>query len=303
MAIAARPYWRGQLRLALVSCPIRLIPATTGADKVRFHKLNRDTGNRLRQQMVDEETGEVVERDETVMGYEFDKGRYVTVEKDEIDALKIESSETIDIERVVAASAVDCLYLDTPYIVEPDGKTGLDVFATIREAIGRKEVVGIGRAVMARRERAVAVQARGKGMLISTLRDPDEVRNPDEIFDDIKDVKINAEYLSMAEMLIERMTGKFDLSMFEDRYQEALRTLVEARMKGKKIVTAAEPERPSNVVDLFDALKASLEGKGGGAAKSAPQRAPARRKPASQAKGATKAKPAKASKPRQRKRA
>ncbi|MGE0746061.1 MAG: Ku protein [Rhodospirillales bacterium] len=295
--MAARPYWRGQLRLALVSCPIRLIPATTGADKVRFHKLSRDTGNRLRQQMVDEETGEVVERDETVMGYEFDKGRYVTVEKEEIDALKIESSETIDIERVVAASAVDCLYLDTPYIVEPDGKTGLDVFATIREAIGRKDVVGIGRAVMARRERAVAVQARGKGMIISTLRDPDEVRNPDEIFDDIKDVKINGEYLSMAEMLIERMTGKFDLSMFEDRYQEALRTLVEARMKGKKTVVAAEPERPTNVVNLFDALKASLEGKGGGDKKAPERRAAARRKPSSQAKGK------KAAKPRQRKRA
>jgi Ku protein len=265
--MAARPTWRGHLRLALVACPIRLLPATTGADKIRFHKLNRETGNRLRMQMIDSETGDVVPSEETVMGYEFDKGRYVTVEKDEIDRLKIDSSEIINIERVVPADEVDPLYWDKPYIVEPDGKTGMDIFATIRDALDEREVVGIGRAVMSRRERPVVVQARGKGLMITTLLDPDEVRKPEEYFDKIPDVKVDKQNLQMAELLIGKMEGPFDLSLFKDRYEAALEELVEAKMKGQKPVVAEEPERPTNVVNLFDALKASLEGTGAGGAK------------------------------------
>jgi len=257
--MASRPSWRGQLRLALVSCPIRLTPAITWKDKIRFHKMNRETGNRLRQQMIDEQTEEAVSADDTIMGYEFEKGSYVTVEKEEIDELKIESSETVKIEKVVPTADVDWLYWDTPYMVEPDGKTGLDIFATIRDALGDKDVVGIGRMVMSRRERSVLIQPRGKGMMIVMLRDPDEVRIPEEVFDDIKDVKVDKEALSMAETLLERMEGKFDLSMFEDRYQDALKDLVESKMKGQKPIRTQEPDRPSNVVNLFDALKASLD--------------------------------------------
>jgi Ku protein len=275
--MASRPSWRGQLRLALVSCPIRLSPAITWKDKIRFHKINRETGNRLRQQMIDEETEEPVSSEDTIMGYEFEKGNYVTVEKDEIDELKIESSETIKIERVVPTADVDWLYWDTPYMVEPDGKTGLDIFATIRDALGDKDVVGIGRMVMSRRERSVLIQPRGKGMMIVMLRDPDEVKIPEEVFDDIKDVKVDKEALSMAETLLERMEGKFDLSMFEDRYQDALRNLVESKMKGQKPIKAEEPERPSNVVNLFDALKASLDkGDRGGGKSSSKRSQPAR---------------------------
>lgn len=310
--MAARPTWRGHLRLALVACPIRLLPATTGAERIRFHKLNRETKNRLRMQMVDAETGDVVSSDETVMGYEFEKGRYVTVEKEEIDRLKIESSEIINIERVVPASDVDPLYWDKPYIVEPDGKTGLDIFATIREALSDKNVVGLGRAVMSRRERPVMVQPRGKGMMISTLLDPDEVRKPEEFFDSIPDVKVDKQNLQLAELLIEKMEGKFDLSMFEDRYQEALEHLVEAKMKGQKPVAAEEPERPTNVVNLFDALKASLEGKGG--EKSSASAKPTRksevrksdggeRKSSEHKTGETKATERKAIRPKRRKRA
>jgi Ku protein len=257
--MAARPTWRGQLRLALVSCPIRLTPATTYKDKIHFHRINRETGNRLRQRMVDEETEEIVTSDEMVMGYEYEKGQYVTVEKEEIDELKIESSEVIMIERVVPASKVDWLYWDSPYMVEPDGKSGVDIFATIREALGSADMVGIGRMVMSRRERPVMVQARGKGMMIVTLKDPDEVRKPEELFDDIKDVKVDKEALSMAQTLLKRMEGDFDLSMFEDRYQTALQQLVEAKMKGVEPVISEKRERPSNVVNLFDALKASLD--------------------------------------------
>jgi DNA end-binding protein Ku len=273
--MATRPIWRGQLRLALVSCPVRLTPATTSSEHIRFHKLNRKTGNRLRQQMVDSETGKVVDRDETIMGFEYEKGRYVTVEPEEIDALKIESSEIINIERIVATDAVDWLYWDAPYIVEPDGKTGLDIFATIREALKAKEVMGIGRLVMARRERPVLVQPRGKGMILATLRDASEVRVPEEIFDDIKDVKVDKQNLSLAETLIGKMEDKFDLSLFDDRYQEALHKLVDAKMKGKKVVAEPPAERPSNVINLFDALKASLAGgkeSGGGKAHAAPKR-------------------------------
>lgn len=253
--------------MALVSCPIRLIPATTSRERVRFHKLNRETGNRLRQLMIDSETGEPVAGEDTVMGYEFEKNRYVTVEKDEIANLKFEGSETLEIERVVASSAVDWLYWDTPYLVEPDGKTGLDIFATIREALDAKGMAGIGRTVLARRERPVLIVPRGKGLTMVTLRDPDEVRVPETVFDDIPEVKIEKQNLSMAETLIEKMQGDFDLSMFEDRYQKKLEELVEAKIKGEEPVVAEEPRQSANVVNLFDALKASLENRGAPAPK------------------------------------
>lgn len=261
----ARPFWRGQLRLALVTCPINLTPATTERDKIRFHKLNRETGNRLRMQMIDSETEKVVDRDQTVMGYEFEKGKYVTVEPEEIEKLKIESSDVIDIERVVPADEIDWLFWEKPYIMEPDArgkgaKSTVDIFATIREALKQKDVVGLGHAVIGRRERPVMIQARGKGMMLTTLRDPDEIRKPEEAFDEIGDVKVDKENLQMAETLIERLTGKFDMDMFEDRYQEALHKLVTAKQKGKKIVFAEEPERESNVVDITEALRASLKG-------------------------------------------
>jgi Ku protein len=263
----ARPFWRGQLRLALVTCPINLTPATTERDKIRFHKLNRDTGNRLRMQMIDSETQDVVDRENTVMGYEFEKGKYVTVEPEEIDKLKIESSDVIDIERVVPMEQIDWLFWDKPYLMEPDArgkgaKSTVDIFATIREALKEKKVAGLGHAVIGRRERPVMIVSRGKGMMLMTLRDPDEIRKPEEAFDDIDDVKVDKDNLQMAETLIERLTGKFDMDMFEDRYQEALHKLVTAKQKGKKIVYAEEPERESNVVDITEALRASLKGMG-----------------------------------------
>ena len=261
----ARPFWRGQLKLALVTCPISLMPATTERDKVRFHKLNRDTRNRLRMQMIDSETQDVVDRDDTVMGYEFQKGKYVTVENEELDKLKIESSDVINIERVVPIEEVDWLYWEKPYLMEPDARgkgarSTVDIFATIREALKGKNVVGLGHAVIARRERPVMIQPRGKGMMLTTLRDPDEIRRPEDAFDDIDTVRVNKDNLHMAETLIDRLTGKFDRDMFEDRYQDALRKLVTAKQKGKKIVFAEEPERESNVVDITEALKASLRG-------------------------------------------
>jgi DNA end-binding protein Ku len=287
----ARPFWRGQLRLALVTCPISLTPATTERDKIRFHKLNRETGNRLRMQMIDSETQDVVDRDETVMGYEFEKGKYVTVEPEELDKLKIESSDVIDIERVVPIEEVDWLYWEKPYLLEPDArgkgaKSTVDIFATIRDALKVKKVAGLGHAVIGRRERPVMIQPRGRGMMLVTLRDPDEIRKPEEAFDDIDDVKVDKDNLHMAETLIERISGKFDRDLFEDRYQEALHKLVTAKQKGKKIVFAEEPERESNVVDITEALKASLRGisKGEGA-RAAPKRRPAARSKSTRKRG------------------
>jgi len=256
----ARSVWQGHLRLALVSCPVRLTPGTTEAERIRLNKLNRETGNRLRQQMIDPETGEAVSGDEIVMGYQYEKGHYVTVEREELQELQIDSSQTLDIERFVEAGEVDWMYWDTPYIVEPDGKTGIDIFVTIREAMRRKKVTAIGRAVIGRRERAVLIQPCGKGMMLSTLRDADEVRIPKLFFQDIKDIEIDKEYLSMAEQLIDRMRGPFDPSLFEDRYQEALRTLVESKLKGERRTAPKETTQTTNVVNLFDALRASLAG-------------------------------------------
>jgi DNA end-binding protein Ku len=204
----------------------------------------------------------------------------VTVENEELEKLKIESSDVIDIERVVPVEEVDWLYWEKPYLVEPDArgkgsKSAVDIFATIREALAQKDVVGLGHAVIGRRERPVMIQPRGKGMLLTTLRDPDEVRQPEKAFDEIGNVKVDKDNLTMAEALIERLTGKFDRDLFEDRYQEALHKLVAAKQKGRKFVYAEEPERESNVVDITSALKASLKGMG-----KAANASPARRKKA-----------------------
>jgi DNA end-binding protein Ku len=259
-----RAYWRGYLKLALVTCPIGLIPATTDRDTIHFHKLNRETGNRLRMQMIDAKTEDVVERDDTVMGYEFSKGKYITVEDEELDRLKIESSDIIGIEKVVPIDEVDWLYWEKPYIVEPDtrgkgAKGTLEVFTTIREALERKKMVGLGRAVIGRRERPVMVRPRGKGMMLLTLRDPDEIRKPEKAFDTIRATKIDKDNLAMAEALIKRLEGRLDEDLFEDRYQDALHKLVAAKRKGKEIVYPEEVEKPSNVVDITAALKASLK--------------------------------------------
>lgn len=271
--MSARPSWSGHLRLSLVSCPVKLFPGTSSSDRVAFHTLSRKTHNRLRQQMFDPETGEVVDRPGQISGYEFEKGRYVLFEKDEIEALRIESTQTIDIERFVARSDIDELYWDTPYFMAPDGPLAQEAFAVIREAIRHKDVVGIGRVVLSSRERPVALQPRGKGMLVTRLRSAEEVRKPNEIFADIPDVDINEEMVSIAEQIIDRKFGPFDPAMFADRYQAALHDLVQAKLHGDKPVQPNVTE-PGKVVNLFEALKKSLDETGGGSGRKA--KAPSR---------------------------
>ncbi|HEX3883268.1 MAG TPA: Ku protein [Stellaceae bacterium] len=250
-----RASWNGFLRLSLVSCPVYLSPAVTEAAHIRLHQLNPKTGNRVRQMLVDDETGDKVERADIVKGYEYDRHQYVTISDDELAALKIESSQTIDLDSFVERESIDPLFLDTPYYVYPDGKIAIETFRVIGEAMEHKGRVGIGHIVMANRERTVMIEPRGGGMVMRLLRGADEVRRPE--FGD-RDADADPDMVSVAETIIERRAGEFDPSEFHDRYQEALHALVESKAQGKPIAKRKGAEPPPKVVDLMDALKRSL---------------------------------------------
>jgi DNA end-binding protein Ku len=250
-----RASWSGFLRLSLVSCPVSLVPATTEAKRVRFNQLNSKTGNRVQQQLIDSKTGEIVDRDEIVKGYEYDRGRYVTIDDDELKALQIESSKIIDLDRFVDREEVDPVYLDTPYYVYPDGELAAQTFRVIGEAMVRKNKVGLGRVTISSRERPVLVEPRDNGLLMSTIRSSDEVR-PAEFGPQAKG-EIDADMVAIAESIIERRSGAFDPADFRDRYQDALRELVAEKTKGQ-VVTPREVAEPPKVINLMDALKRSL---------------------------------------------
>lgn len=275
--MAPRPYWKGYLRLSLVSCPVALYPATTEREKVRFNQLNRNTGNRIRYQKVDADTGDEVESDDIIKGYEVSKGQYVEITDDELEAAEIESNRTIDIERFVPRSEIDDLYNVRPYYIAPDGDVGFEAFVTIREAIAATKMVAIGRLVLTTREHMIAIEPRGKGMMGTLLRYPYEVRDPAEFFDNIPDLKIDKEMLDLARHIVETKRGHFKPDAFEDRYENALKDIIKRKAKGEKI--EAQPrERPSNVVNLMDALRRSVEAEGGRTSRSS---APSRRTPKS----------------------
>jgi DNA end-binding protein Ku len=250
-----RASWNGFLRLSLVSCPIYLAPAVTEAAHIRLHQLNPKTGNRLRQQLVDEETGDKVERADVVKGYEYDRHQYVVIPDEEIAALKIESSQTVDLDRFVARGAIDPLFLDTPYYVYPDGKIAVETFRVIGAAMEHQDRVGIGRIVMANRERTVMIEPRGGGMLMRLLRGADEVRRPE--FGEAGG-KPEPDMVAVAETIIERRVGEFEPEEFHDRYQDAMRALVESKVAGKPMARGKGAEAPPKVIDLMEALKRSL---------------------------------------------
>jgi DNA end-binding protein Ku len=250
-----RASWNGFLRLSLVSCPVSLVPATTEAKRVRFNQLNSKTGNRVQQQLIDSKTGDVVDRDQIVKGYEYDRGRYVTVTDDELKALQIESSKIIDLDRFADHDEVDPVYLDKPYYVYPDGQLAADTFRVISEAMEHKNKVGLGRVTMSSREHLVLVEPRGGGLLMTTVRSADEVR-PAE-FGPLPKSEIDADMVGIAETIIERRSGAFDPETFRDRYQDALRELVAEKTKGQ-VVAPREVAEPPKVINLMDALKRSL---------------------------------------------
>jgi DNA end-binding protein Ku len=281
--MAYRPTWQGHLKLSLVTCPVALFTATNSAGDVHFNLINPKTNNRIKMITTDPDTGPI-ERSELVKGYEVAKGEYILLTNDEINSVKLESTKTIDIERFVAEGEIDRLYWDNPYFLAPDGKMAQEAFGVIRTAMEKSGQIALGRVVIGTRERIVALEPRGRGILAYTIRSDAEVRNPDEIFDSISAAKPDAAMISIAETIIEQKEGPFDPSQFVDRYEEALQALIEDKKKGREPAKVAEPDA-TNVVDLMSALRASLAGKeqstakpaAKGIRKAAPARAKARK--------------------------
>jgi DNA end-binding protein Ku len=267
--MAPRAYWKGYLRLSLVSCPIALFPATSERGKIRFHQINKKTGHRIKYKKVDADTDREVEPDDIVRGYEASKGHYIELEPEELEAAAIESTRTIDIEQFVPRQEIDELYLGNPYYIVPDGEVGEQAFAVIREAIKQKGMVALGRVVFTSREHIIAIEPRGKGMMGLTLRYPYEVRNEEDYFGDLADEKVTKEMLDLAAHIVKTKQGHFKPDKFEDRYEEALKAILKKKAHGEKI-EKVEPEKPSNVINLMDALRKSIKG----------EAATARRKPA-----------------------
>ncbi len=257
--MAPRPTWQGHLRLSLVTCPVSLYTAVNSGGDVHFNLINPKTHNRIKMITTDPDSGPV-DRADLVKGYEVAKGEYVILTDEEIRSVKLESTKTIDIERFVAKADIDRLYWDSPYYLAPSGKLAQEAFAVIRTAMEQTGQIALGRIVMATRERLLALEPRGNGILATTMRTDAEVRQPDDVFGPIADAKPDAAMISIAEKIIEQLEGPFEPSAFVDRYEEALKAMIEARQKGHKVVASAEPEN-TNVVDLMAALRASLAGK------------------------------------------
>jgi len=259
--MATRAYWKGSLKLSLVSCPVLLYPASTSAEKTRFHMINRKTGNRLKQQMVDAETGDVVDSDQKGRGYELKKGEYVEIEPEELEAVQIESNHTIDIDSFVPRDEIDRRYLDHPYYIAPDGKAGVDAFTVIRDAMKDKDRVALARIVLTNREHVMAIEPLGKGLLGTTLRYPYELRDEHDYFDGIGNPKISKDMIELAGHILDTKAAHFDPSKFKDEYETALKTLVKRKAAGKPIKSVEPEAKPSNVINLMDALKQSLKGR------------------------------------------
>lgn len=256
--LAVRPVWSGNLRLSLVSCPVALYGAVSRKRDISFHLINPSTNNRIRMVPTDPDTGPV-NRTDLVKGYEFEKDRYAIVTPEELDAVRLETTDNLEIEQFVDASAIDRLFWNEPYYLLPDDESAVEAYSVIREALARTGQIALGRLVMHTRERLMAVEPVERGLLGYTLRTHDEVVTPKTAFTTIPDVKANPRMIEIAERIIEQSEGPFDTSRFKDRYEQALRDLVERKREGKTI-EAPKPEK-SNVIDLMDALKRSLKNK------------------------------------------
>ena len=279
--LSSRPIWQGSLRLSLVSCPVALYTATSRSTDISFHLLNPETNNRIRMIPTDPDTGPV-ERADLVKGYEIAKNRYVIITPDELDAVKLETTHAIEIERFVDADSIDRLFWNDPYYLLPAGKEGGDAYAVIRDALAETGRIALGRVVMHTRERLVALEPRDKGILAYTLRMRDEVVDPKAAFEDIPAIKTDKRMIEIAKKIIEQQEGPFEPENFKDRYEHALRELIHRKEKGQKPVAVAPPE-DTNVIDLMAALQKSLQRKGAKPAKAA---ANTNRKPAPKKKAA-----------------
>ena len=257
--MAPRPYWKGYLKLSLVSCPIALHTAASGGERIAFRQINRQTGNRLRQQLVDEVTREVVESADKGRGYEYAKGSFIPVEDEELDAVAIESNHTIEIDKFVPHAQIDERYFDSTYYVTPNDQVGQEAFAVIRDAMRGKEMVALGRVVLAKRERVIMLQPWEKGLMGTTLRYAYEVRPASEYFDDIEDIKVSGEMLKLAEHILETKAAEFDPETFVDSYEDAVVKMLQKKQAGIAVPKERAADAPRNVINLMDALRKSVE--------------------------------------------
>jgi DNA end-binding protein Ku len=256
--MAPRAYWKGYLKLSLVSCPIALYPAASSSERVSFNRINKKTGNRLKQLLVDGETGDPVEKEDIGRGYEVAKGEYIQVEDDEIEKIKIESSRTIDIDTFVPRAEIDERYLDSPYYIVPTDQVGQEAFAVIRDAIREKKMVALARVVISRREHVIMLEAFDKGLLGVTLRYAYEVRDQAAYFEDVPDMKLPAEMKQLAAHIVDSKAGHFDPAKFEDHYEVAVVELLRAKQAGRAIAPSKDEPAPQRVINLMDALRASI---------------------------------------------
>lgn len=273
--MATRPTWQGHLKLSLVTCPVALDTATSSAGDVRFHLINPATNNRIRMVTTDPDTGPV-ERSDLVKGYEVAKDEYVLFDEADFDKVRLESTKTISIDQFVDEGDIDRLYWDDPFYVVPEKGVGVEAFAVIREAMKTAGKIALGQLVLRGKERQLALEVHGKGLVAYTLRAHDEVKDADDFFDDIPEVKADADMVEIAARIIGQKEADFDPNRFHDRYDEALREMIKIKQAGGKgVVAVAEPD-DTNVIDLMAALKASLKGRG--AAKPAPKKGAPKKK-------------------------
>ncbi|HZA94289.1 MAG TPA: Ku protein [Gemmatimonadales bacterium] len=276
--MAARQSWQGHLRLSLVTCPVALYPATSEADTVRFNLINPETNNRIKMKTVDAGTGDEVSRSDLVKGFAIAKNQYVLLDKEDFESVKLESTRIIDIESFVPAASIDRLYWDTPCHLVPSGKTGIEAFAVIREAMEKKRTIAIGRLVMSTRERICALEPGRDEIVLTTLRTREEVRDVEEV-GPIDLPKADPRMLDIAEKIIDQQRGDFNPRLFADRYEQALRDVIQRKREGMPVAVAADEVQETNVVNLMDALRRSLGSAGGESLQKRP-RAANRNKPA-----------------------
>jgi DNA end-binding protein Ku len=281
--MAARAYWQGQIRLALVSIPVEIYNATKSGAQIAFHQIHEPSGKRVKYEKTVPGLG-AIDTDEIVKGFEYAKGDYVLLDQDEIDAVKLESKKTLELTQFVDASEIDVLYYERPYFVVPADDLAEEAFIVLREALRQAKKVGLGQLAMRGREYVVSLKPCGRGMVLETLRYADEVNKAQGYFRDIPDTKPDADLLELATTLIDKKTSDFDPAKFHDRYVDALRDLIERKKKSKsnrKIIEDKDEgggRSGSNVIDLMAALKKSIEKPGAPKADSA--KAPAKKAPA-----------------------
>jgi DNA end-binding protein Ku len=283
--MAARPIWRGHLRLALVSCPVSLHSVLRASGDLHFHFINPKTGHRVRTVTQDAETGKEVPRSDLVRGYEFEKDRYVLMDDEDFARARIDSSSTMTVDKFITRDVIHPIYFDTSYYMVPDGEAGQDVYVVLRDAIAASGMAALSRLVISRRERAVAILPLEQGLVLHTLHEPRDLYAYDTLFDRVPNGRPDTEMVKLARQLIERQAGKFEPADIEDRYEARLREVIEAKLKGEGIQPEAPAEpRGDNVIDLMAALKRSLgEDKRAAAAKT-PTRRKSARTPAKKAK-------------------